>query len=140
MHKVTFIISILITLNIQIALCQKKIELKSYPNKEYNVSDSLIYFANDLQDTVEKIWLSIDIMEDKEWEEYDNDIYMKEPRSFKYFILKKSKEKRFIFYLRDLDSTLKNTSNIKLRIVLNTYPTRLRGSMKYPFQEFTLKK
>ena len=140
MREIPVFVIILILLNIQTGSCQKKIELRSYSNKEYKVRDSLVFFAIDTKDSVEKIWFSIDFLDDKDWGEYDNDIYMKEPRTFKYFYLKKSMEKRFIFYLNDLDSTLKNTPNIKLRIVLNTYPTRFKGSKQYPFQPFTIKK
>ena len=140
MLKITAFIFLLTALNIQIGRCQRKIELKSYSSKNYCINDSLVFYAIDLQDSVEKIWFSIEIKEDKEWGEYDNDIYMKEPRIYRYFYLKKSKEKRFVFYLKDLDSTLINTTNIKIRIVLNTYPTWFKGSRQYPLQPFTLKK
>ncbi len=141
MYKITAFALMLIVFNIQIGRCQKNtIELRSYLSKEYSIKDSVVFFATNLRDSLEKIWFSIDIIEDSKWGEYDNDIYMKEPRTFKYFYLKKSKQRRFTFYLKNLDSTLKNTTNLKLRIVLNTYPTWLKGSKQYPFQAFTIKK
>ena len=54
MQKVPVFIFILIISNIQIGVCQKKIELKSYSNKDISLSDSLVFFAIDTHDSLEK--------------------------------------------------------------------------------------
>jgi hypothetical protein len=70
----TFGILFFTIFNIQTVNSRNIFKLKSYSGNTYHIKDSLVYFVTDNQDSAEKIWFSLNILEGNEWGEYDNDI------------------------------------------------------------------
>jgi hypothetical protein len=119
---------------------QSGMEVRSYSGGSYTVKDSLVFFVMDKKDSVQKIWFSLEVFNDHRWREQDNDIYTGEVKAFRYFHLKKSKWQRFVFYINNLDAELRQLHHVNIRIVLNTYPTWLKGSEQFPLRSFVIKK
>jgi hypothetical protein len=122
---------------------QNNIEIKSYPNGSYKDEDSLVFFVTSRTDSVEKIWFSLDFFYTGRWREESSDIFANdtdEQYAHTYFLLKKSKIGRFCFYLKNLDSSQKKLYNVKMRIVLNTYPSWFKSSKQMKFNSFTIRK
>jgi hypothetical protein len=141
MCKIVILLYFFIVIALETGNAQNRIEIRSYPSNVYDLKDSLVFFAIDKKDSVDIIWFSLEVIYENDWRELDNDIYnTRELKSIRYFYLKKSKIKRFCFYLKNIDPEIMKHDNVSIRIVLNTYPTWFRSSEQIPFNAFMLKK